>query len=116
MNHNRKGKKLGRVYAQRKALMRNLAESIVLYGGIRTTVAKAKALRPVIEPLVTRAIKGTVADRRQIMRVLYTKNAVNKLIHEIAPTYKDRNGGYTRIIKLGNRHNDGAAMARIEFV
>jgi len=116
MNHNRKGKKLGREKAARKALMRNLAESLVVYGGMRTTVAKAKALRPIVEPLVTRAKKGTVADRRQIMRVLYTKSAVNKLIHELAPKYKDRDGGYTRIVKLGARHNDGAEMARIEFV
>jgi len=116
MKHNRKGKKLGRVKAQRKALMRNLAESMVLYGGIRTTEAKAKALRPVIEPLVTKAKNGSVADRRNIMRVLFTKKAVNKLIHEIAPNYKERNGGYTRIIKMGSRRNDGAPMARIEFV
>jgi len=116
MKHNRKGKKLGRKKAPRKALMRNLSESIVLHGGIRTTLAKAKALRPVIEPLVTKAKKGDVAGRRQIMRVLFTKKAVNQLIHTIAPKYADRNGGYTRIVKLGARRNDGAEMARIEFV
>ena len=116
MRHNNKKATLGRVKAQRDALMRNLAESLVLHGAITTTVAKAKALRSVVEPLVTKAKKGTVPDRRNIMKVLYTQQAVNKLIHDIAPKFSDRLGGYTRITKLGARKNDGAPIAKIEFV
>lgn len=116
MRHNSKKFTLGRKKAPRKALMRNLAESLVIHGTIRTTLAKAKALRTVIEPLVTKAKTATLADRRNIMKVLYTKTAVNKLIHEIAPLHTQRPGGYTRIVKVGARHNDGAQMAVIEFV
>lgn len=116
MRHNRKKTTLGREKAHREALLRNLAQSLILHGAITTTQAKAKALRCVVEPLVTKAKDGSVHARRNIMKVLYTQEAVNKLIHEIAPTFKDRNGGYTRIIKLGSRRNDGADMAKIEFV
>ena len=116
MRHNVKKFTLGRVYAQRKALMRSLADSLVLHGSIRTTKAKAKALRTVIEPLVTRARKGGVFNERMIARTLYKKEAVKKIMKEIGPKYKDRDGGYTRIINVGSRPNDGADMVRIEFV
>lgn len=116
MRHKVKKFTLGRKRAPRKALLRNLAQSLVLHGSIKTTTAKAKALRTVVEPLVTRARKGTLADRFQIARVLYTKPAVKKMVEEIGPKYKDRNGGYTRITKIGRRSNDGAEMSRIEFV
>lgn len=116
MRHNSKKFTLGRERAQRKALMRSLAESLVLQESIRTTKAKAKALRTVIEPLVTRARKGGVFNERMIARTLYTKGAVKKMIKEIGPKYKDRDGGYTRITKVGSRPNDGADMVRIEFV
>lgn len=116
MRHNKKKFTLGRKRAQRKALMRNLAESLVIHGSIRTTSAKAKALRTVVEPLVTRAKRGNLFDKRRIAQVLYTRGALNKLVTEIGPRYKERNGGYTRIVKIGSRVNDGADMVRIEFV
>lgn len=116
MRHNVKKTTLGRRAAPRRALFRSLAEGLVLHGAIKTTEAKAKALRRVVEPLVTKAKKNTLAARRRILRVLYTEKAVKKLMEEIGPRYKDRQGGYTRIIKLGQRVNDAAPMARIEFV
>ena len=116
MRHNSKKVTLGRESAPRKALMRNLAESLILNGSIRTTKAKAKALRSVIEPLVTKAKKGNIANVRNIKKVLFTREALDVLTKEIAPRYADRNGGYTRIIKLAPRANDAAEMARIEFV
>lgn len=116
MRHRKKKATLGRIAPQRKALMRSLADSLVLHGGIVTTKAKAKALRGVVEPLVTKAKTGTLAARREIIKVLYTDEAVKKIMDELGPKYKDRNGGYTRIIKLGTRINDGAEKVRIEFV
>ncbi|MBP9761323.1 MAG: 50S ribosomal protein L17 [Candidatus Magasanikbacteria bacterium] len=107
---------LGRQRAERKALLRNLAESLVVHGAIKTTEAKAKALRTVVEPLVTRAKRGTLADRRQIAKVLFTEDAIRKIMHDIAPKYKERPGGYTRIIRMGHRPTDGADVVRIEFV
>lgn len=116
MRHKKKGVKLGRERGQRKALMRSLAESLVLHGSLITTKAKAKALKTVIEPLVTKAKRNNEVDRGLIMKVLYTGRAVNKLTKEIAPRYADRKGGYTRIVKLGYRNNDSAETAKIEFV
>ncbi len=116
MRHQKKKATLGRETAQRKALMRSLADSLVIHGGIKTTKAKAKALRSVIEPLVTKARKGTLSARREAIKVLYTDKAVKKLMEEIGPRYKDRDGGYTRIIKIGTRVNDAAETVRIEFV
>lgn len=116
MRHQKKGKKFGRESAQRKALLRSLAESLILHGSIETTKAKAKELKTVIEPLVTKAKKGREIDREIIMQTLYTGRAVNMLIKEIAPRYTERKGGYTRITKLGFRGNDSAETARIEFV
>jgi len=116
MRHNSKKFTLGREADQRKALMRSLCESLVLHGGIKTTEAKAKALRRVFEPLVTKARKNTLAARREIMKVLFTEKAVKKMMEEVGPNYKTREGGYTRIIKLPVRKNDAAKMARIELV
>ncbi|MBT3539065.1 50S ribosomal protein L17 [Candidatus Parcubacteria bacterium] len=116
MRHRKKNIKLGRTKAPRKALLRNLAESLVLHGAITTTKAKAKALRTVIEPLITKAKKNRSIDKEKINEVLYTGKAQKKLIEEIAPQYKDRQGGYTRIIKLGTRPNDGAEKVKIELV
>lgn len=96
--------------------MRNLAESLILHGNIKTTLAKAKALRTFIEPLVSKARKGDLTAQRAIRKVLYTDDAINKLMNEVGPQYVGRDGGYTRIIKLGTRSNDAAEMARIEFV
>lgn len=116
MRHNKKKVILGREKAPREALMRNLAESLILHGAIKTTKAKAKALRSFVEPLVTRAKKGDLASRRFLIQALYTDQVVNKLIKELGPNYKERKGGYTRIIKIGPRANDAAEMVRIEFV
>lgn len=116
MRHQKKTIKLGREAGPRKALMRSLAESLILHGGITTTIAKAKALRTVVEPLVTKAKHGKPADLEKVRATLYTKKAVLALTKEIAPRYLERRGGYTRIIKLGNRFNDSAEMVRIEFV
>ncbi len=116
MRHQKKKITLGRTKAPRKALMRSLADSLVLHEGIVTTKAKAKALRTYIEPLVTKARKNRPIDREMINKSLFTGKAVKKLIDEIAPRYKERAGGYTRIIKLGRRENDKAEQARIEFV
>ncbi len=116
MRHRKKKATLGRIAPQRKALMRSLAESLIVHDSIKTTQAKAKALRVFVEPLVTKARKGTLAERRHLIKSLYTDKVVNKLMDELGPRYKDRQGGYTRIIKIGPRLNDGAQMARIEFV
>ncbi len=116
MRHQKKKATLGRETAQRGALMRNLAESLILHGSIRTTKAKARALRTFVEPLVTKAKKNDLTAKRNLLKVLYTKKAVDKLLKEIAPNYMDRKGGYTRITKLGARANDAAEMAKIEFV
>lgn len=96
--------------------MRSLAEGLVLHESIKTTKAKAKALRTVVEPLITKAGAGTIAARRNAMKVLYTKKATDKLMNDIAPRYKERAGGYTRITKIGARKNDAAEMVRIELV
>lgn len=116
MRHQKKKATLGRESAQRKALMRSLADSLLLHGKIKTTEAKAKALRSVVEPLITKAKKGTLNARREAIKVLYTDAAVKKLMDEIGPKYKERQGGYTRIVKLGQRPNDGAPMVRMELV
>lgn len=116
MRHHKKGKTLGREKAHREALMRNLAESLILHGAVRTTKAKAQELRTVVEPLITKAKPGTLAARRQLISRLYTDAAVVKLMNELGPKYKTRAGGYTRIIKLGRRANDGAETVRIELV
>jgi len=116
MRHRKKNIKLGRKKAPREALLRNLAESLVIFGSITTTKAKAKALKTVIEPLITKAKKNRPVDKENINKVLYTGKAVKKIIEEIAPKYKDRQGGYTRIIKLGYRSSDSAEKVKIEFV
>jgi len=116
MRHKKKKATLGREKAQRAALMRSLAESLILYGAIKTTQAKARALRSFVEPLVSRAKTDTLVSRRNLQKVLYTDKAATKLLKEIAPAYRDKKGGYTRIIKIGARGSDGAVMARIEFV
>ena len=116
MRHNNKIKTLGRKKAQRTALIRNLAESLVLYGSIRTTKAKAKVLRSAIERAITKASRGTIADRRAVNKLVYTKGAANKLFKELGPKFKSRQGGYTRTTKVGHRPQDGAEMVRIEFV
>jgi len=116
MRHKKSGFKLGRKPAHRKAMVRNLATSLVEHGRIETTVTRAKALRIFIEPLVTLGKKGELANRRQALKKLPNKDVVHKIFDEIAPKFKERPGGYTRIIKTGYRQGDMAPMAIIEFV
>ena len=127
MRHKRTGKKLGRSSAHREAMLMNMAGQLIEHGRIRTTEAKAKALRPYVERLVTKARTDTLHSRRNVMRTLRMHDkatardegrnpTVKKLFDEIAPRFADRPGGYTRIIKLGPRPGDAAPMAFIEWV
>ena len=116
MRHNFTKKTLSRKAAPRKALLRNLATSLVLYEQMNTTLAKARVLRPMIEKLITIGRKKTLASRRQLLGVLTIESAVNKVMEELGPRYVGRPGGYTRIIKLGRRQHDGAEIAQIQFV
>lgn len=113
--HGYKGRKFGRERDQREALMQSLANALVEQGRIETTLEKAKELRPYAEPLITKAKKGGLHNRRQIMSEL-TKEAANKLVDEIAPKLAARDSGYLRITRTGLRRGDNAQMAVIEFV
>ncbi len=116
MRHAKLGRKLGRKTANRKALMMNLASSLIEHKKIKTTDAKAKELRRFIEPLVTFAKKGDIHSRRQVLKKIPHKTVVRELFDKVAPQYAERTGGYTRIIKLGFRENDCAPISLIEFV
>ncbi len=116
MRHLNKKFILGRLTAERRALMRSLAENLVLREAIKTTKTKARALRIVMEPLITKAKKNTLASRRAVIKVLYTEKAVKKMMEVIGPRYAQRNGGYLRIIKINRRPNDAAEVVRVEFV
>jgi len=116
MRHQDKNKILGRKSASRKALLRGLLTNFVLYEKIKTTETKAKVLKPLMEKYITVAKNGDLNARRQLKKFLYIDGAVEKMIKEIAPRYKDRKGGYTRIIKLNNRAGDGAKVVSLELV
>ncbi len=116
MRHRVKGKKLGRTAAHRKATLRALSTALIKHKRIKTTVAKAKALRTFVEPLITKAKKDTVHSRRLIAREIHDKTVVQELFNEVIPKIGDRPGGYTRIVRLGNRVGDAAEMAIIELV
>ena len=116
MRHRRKGRKLGVNPSHRRALLSNMAGNLILHKRIKTTESRAKELRRYIEPLVTKAKKGDLTSIRMIARKIRQKNILSILLNDIAPVYKDRNGGYTRIVKLGFRDNDRASVAIIEFV
>ncbi|MCC6797592.1 MAG: 50S ribosomal protein L17 [Candidatus Hydrogenedentes bacterium] len=116
MRHRKAGRALGRSMSHRKATMKNLALALFKHNAIETTVAKSKELRMYAEPLITLARKDNVANRRLAFAELRDNTVVKKLFTEIAPTYAERPGGYTRILKMGNRVGDGAPMARIELV
>ena len=116
MRHNKKFNHLGRQAGHRKALMSNMASSLILHKRIETTVAKAKALKQFVEPLVTRSKEDTTHSRRVVFSYLKQKEAVTELFRTIAPKIADRPGGYTRILKTGFRLGDGADMCIIEFV
>ena len=115
MRKRKKGKKFGRVREQRKALLKSLASSLILNKKIKTTETKAKELRRFVEPLITKAKAGDL-HRRRLVRKYLPESVTKKLFDEIAPLYKDRPGGYTRIVKLAPRLSDGAKMARIEML
>ena len=116
MRHQKKGRKLGVNPPHRKAMLRNLASNLIKHKRIQTTDSRAKELRTFIEPLLTKAKKADLNSIRQILKKLHFKDDVHTLIHEIAPQFADRNGGYTRIIKRGFRDNDRASVSIIEFV
>ena len=116
MRHNKKGRKLSRKTAHRKALMLNLAVALITHKKIKTTDAKAKELRTYVEPLITFAKRGDLHARRQVLKKIRHKNVVRELFDNIGPSFSDRNGGYTRITKLGFRDNDCAPVSIIEFV
>lgn len=114
--HGYKGRKFGRERDQRRALMKGLATSLVMYESIETTLAKAKELSPYIEKIITKAKKGGLHNRRQVMSKLSTKEATDKLMDEIAPKLTGRTSGHVRVVPTRTRVGDGAEMARIEFV
>lgn len=116
MRHRKEGRKLGRTTSHRRALLRNLATDFFQRERIITTLPKAKELRPVVEKLITDGKRGTLHDRRKILAYIQTKEVAHKLFEEIAPRFADRNGGYTRIIKLGYRTGDKAEIALIELL
>ncbi len=112
----KRGYALGSNPSHHRLMMRNLAASLFEHERIQTTEAKAKALRPYAERLITKAKKGTVHDRRQVLSHIENRAVVHKLFDDIGPRFSDRNGGYTRILKLGQRSGDAAPMALIELV
>ena len=117
MRHQRKTVKLRRTQGHRDALLSNLAVSLIEHGSIKTTIAKAKAVRPFVEKLVTKAKTGTLHSRRMALADLrHNEGAVRKLFTEIGPLNAERKGGYTRIVKLGQRRSDASEMAVIEWV
>lgn len=116
MRHQKSGRKLGRKTAHRKALMSNLASALITHKKIKTTDAKAKELRVFIEPLITKAKKGDLHSRRLVLKKIKHKNIVRELFENIGPAFSEREGGYTRITKLGFRDNDSAPISIIEFV
>ncbi|MCK4968469.1 MAG: 50S ribosomal protein L17 [Candidatus Aenigmarchaeota archaeon] len=115
MRHHKAGKKLGRLTGPRRALIKSLATSLIIYEKIKTTKAKAKVIRSVVEKLITLGRKNTVTVRRRLLTALPV-NAVKKVLEILGPKYASRPGGYTRIIKLGPRQGDGAELVQIELV
>lgn len=118
MRKRKKQKKLSRKYAHRKSLLRNLSQELIKHGKIKTTLAKARALRPFVEPLITRARRSDENAVRILSAVIYDREVVRKLVEEVGPRYvkENRHGGYTRILKLGPRKGDGVEEAMIQLV
>jgi len=116
MRHKKKTVILDRKKAPREAMLRNLAESIILYEKVQTTEAKAKAARSLVEKLITKSKENSLHARRELLKTLYTRNAVAKCLEVLGPRYKTRPGGYTRTVKIGPRQGDGAKMVQIELV
>ena len=116
MRHHRAGKKLGRDSAHRKALYANLAGALIEHGRVKTTEAKAKAVKPVAEQLITLGRRGDLAARRQAISYLRSNDVVHKLFADVGPRFRERPGGYSRIVKLGQRQGDAAEMVYLELV
>jgi large subunit ribosomal protein L17 len=116
VRHQRAGRKLGRDSAHRKALYANLASALIEHGRIKTTEAKAKEVRPIVEQMITLGKRGDVSAQRQAVAFLGSKEIAHTLFTEIAPRFADRTGGYTRVVKLGPRQGDAAQMAYLELV
>ena len=116
MRHHRAGKKLNRDSAHRRALYANLAGALIEHGRIETTKAKAKAVKPVAERMITLGRRGDIHARRQALAFLRSQEIVHELFSEVAPRFKDRPGGYTRIVKIGPRQGDAAEMVYLELV
>ncbi len=116
MRHNMKGRKLNRTSAHRKALFMNMANALIKHEQIQTTLPKAKELKPFVEKLITLGKRGDLHSRRQALSTLQDKDMVSKLFSTVAERYKERNGGYTRVLKAGFRYGDNAPMAIIELV
>ena len=116
MRHRNAGFKLGRNTSHRRALLRNLVTSVIIEDRVETTVAKAKAVRPLVEKMITLGKKGDLHSRRQALAFLMTDDSVTRLFDTVAPRYGDRNGGYLRIVKTGFQKGDGAEKAFIELL
>jgi large subunit ribosomal protein L17 len=116
VRHQRAGKKLGRDSAHRKALYSNLAGALIEHGRIKTTVTKAKAVKPLAEQMITLGRRGDLHARRQATAFLRSRDVVHRLFTDVAPLFKDRPGGYTRIVRIGTRPGDAAEMAYLELV
>ncbi|HRH66414.1 MAG TPA: 50S ribosomal protein L17 [Bacteroidia bacterium] len=116
MRHGKKINHLGRTYSHRQALLSNMASSLILHKRINTTLAKAKALRKYVEPIITRSKDDSTHSRRTVFSYLQNKEAVIELFREVGPRVSDRPGGYTRIIKMGNRPGDNAEVCMMELV
>jgi large subunit ribosomal protein L17 len=116
MRHQKNTRKLGRTSQHRDAMLANIVASLIIHKRVKTTLAKAKAARPLAEKLVTLGKGGTLHDRRLAVAKIGQKDVVGKLFKEIAPGFKDRKGGYTRIVKLGPRPSDSAPVAFLEWV
>ena len=112
----KKGARLGGSAKQQAHMLSNLAASLIEHGAIKTTDAKAKVLRPYIEKIITKAKSGTIADRRAVLKLIPRKDVVSYLFDEVAPKFENREGGYTRTIKLENRTGDNAPMSQISLV
>ena len=116
MRHRKKGKTLDRNAQTRRMMLKNMASSLILYERIITTPARAKAVKIIIDRAIVIGRRGDLTSRRQLIRLLPVANAVAKVMEELGPRYRGRAGGYTRTMKLGNRHGDNAEMVNLELV
>jgi large subunit ribosomal protein L17 len=116
VRHRKSGRKLGRDASHRKALYANLTGQLIEHGRIKTTIAKAKEVRPIAEQMITLGRRGGVHSRRQALKFLRSQDVVHKLFSDVGPRFKDREGGYSRIVRIGPRLGDAAEMAYLELV